>query len=378
MKVEDKGLICEAGKRPGSDRAAAFIGLSAAASGTIFCIFQIGPTKNAATSKLLVYRSRDRGSSWQEMSFPFETQIKGIPGAFSSGQIVEAEPGKLLLIATWFDRHDPAQPFFDPVTEGLLPSKQLLAFSTDEAESWSAWEILTTPGLQACSSTGPLLKWSDGVIGFPFENLKQFDDPKSAVPGAWCMLSKDGGRSFESPRTIARDPENKIYFWDQRLSPGRKPGEFFGLFWTYDRENQKDLEIHCIHSNLYGDPSENTQLFTTKLIGQIAAPLLLEDGKLLAFVVERSSPGTLTLWLSKDLGVSWLENLVVYRHDQTLTAPPGASSNEYADYWEEMGKWSFGHPTILHLGGRHVLLAYYAGVPNRTNIHWARIEISDT
>jgi hypothetical protein len=146
MKVEAQGIICDTSKRSDAQKAASFVTLCATESGTIFCVFQVGPVKNAASSSLLVYRSRDRGCSWQEMSFRFETKMGGVPGSFSSGQIVETEPGKLLLIATWFDRSRPGQPFFDPVTEGILPTKQLMAFSTDEAETWSEWQILPTPG----------------------------------------------------------------------------------------------------------------------------------------------------------------------------------------------------------------------------------------
>jgi hypothetical protein len=375
MKLEARGVICDTRKRGDSQKAASFVTLSAAESGTIFCVFQIGPVKNAATSTLLVYRSYDQGCSWQEMSFRFEPKINGASGSFSSGQIVETEPGKLLLMATWFDRSQPEQPFFDPMTEGILPTKQLMAFSTDEAETWTEWQILPIPGLQACSCTGPLLKWGDGVIGFPFENLKQFDDPKPVVPGAWCMVSKDRGRNFESPTLVARDPTNKIYFWDQRLSPGRKPGEFVGLFWTYDREKQQDLKIHCLRSSLFGDGSK-ARPFPTTLTGQIASPLWLGNGRLVAFVVERSCPGTLTLWSSNDEGISWPENLVVYRHEESLATVSGTSASNYAQYWEEMGKWSFGHPAILPLGGETVLLAYYAGQPNRTSIHWARVNMA--
>src|SRR5262245_15102853 len=275
MRVESQGIICDTNKRSEAQKAASFVTLSATESGTIFCVLQVGPVKNAATSSLLVYRSRDQGGSWQEMSFCFETKMHGVPGSFSAGQIVETEPGKLLLIATWFDRSQLEQPFFDPVTEGILPTKQLMAFSTDEAETWSAWQILPTPGIEACSCTGPLLKWGDGVIGFPFENLKRFDDPKSVVPGAWCMVSKDHGRNFESPRHVARDPKNRIYFWDQRLSPGEKPGDFIGLFWTYDREKQQDLNIHCLRASLFDDGPNAAPPFPTTLTGQIASPLWL-------------------------------------------------------------------------------------------------------
>ena len=40
-----------------------------------------------------------------------------------------------------------------------------------------------------------------------------------------------------------------------------------------------------------------------------------------------------------------------------------------------MGKWSFGHPALRSLDDGRVLLAYYAGVPDRMSIHWARVAL---
>ena len=40
-----------------------------------------------------------------------------------------------------------------------------------------------------------------------------------------------------------------------------------------------------------------------------------------------------------------------------------------------MTKWTFGHPAIRPLGGGRVLLAYYAGTPHCTGMHWARVKV---
>ena len=48
---------------------------------------------------------------------------------------------------------------------------------------------------------------------------------------------------------------------------------------------------------------------------------------------------------------------------------------DFKAYWEDMGKWSFGHPAIRKLTDGCLLLAYYAGTPDAMSIHWARVEI---
>ncbi len=376
MQLEDKGIICDTMKRPESERIAFFTSLCAVSSGSIICTCQIGPAKNAATSILLLFRSRDRGCNWQELGVRLETRFGGVPGSFSSCQIVEVEPGRLLLIATWYDRSDPNRPLFDPITEGLLISKQLKAFSTDDGESWSPWAEIPIPELKGCSSTGPILQWSDGVIAFPFESLKKFDDTNPAVPGAWCVISRDNGKTFGGPVLIARHPENKIFYWDQRLCAGPSPGEFTALFWTHNLEDKSDLPVHLRKASLFDRTLQSAPISGTGIPGQIAAPLLLEDGRLLAFVVNRDRPGTLTLWLSKDRGVSWPEQLVVHVHDERAALTQGAKNIDYVEYWDDMNKWTFGHPAIRSIGNEKVLLSYYAGVPNRLSIYWARADVT--
>ena len=101
----------------------------------------------------------------------------------------------------------------------------------------------------------------------------------------------------------------------------------------------------------------------------------MEDGSLLAFVVDRGRPGTLTLWRSPDGGATWPrdDTLTVHVHDERASTTQGKEDVNFAQYWEDMGKWTFGHPALRPLGGGKVLLAFYAGDPDRMSIHWARV-----
>jgi len=227
--------------------------------------------------------------------------------------------------------------------------------------------------LKGCSSTGPILQWPDGVIAYPFESLKEYGDTNPAAPGAWCLVSRDKGRTFDHPVLIARDPENKVYYWDQRLCIGKSPGEFTALFWTHDIGQKKDLAVHLRRASLLDHRLRSAPISATTIPGQIAAPLQLDDGRLLAFVVDRGRPGTMKLWTSRDEGVSWPEELTVYVHDERAALTQSDKNIDYVEYWEDMGKWTFGHPAILSLGDGRVLLSYYAGTPNVLSIYWVRV-----
>jgi hypothetical protein len=373
MHLEDQGLIFDASLRPESERVACFTALTRLASGALLCCFQSGPKKNAAQSTLRLCRSDDEGRSWSELPVTFPTTLGGVPGSLSAGELVEVEPGRLLLLATWFDRSDPDRPLFDPETEGILHSRLLKAVSSDEGRTWSAWAIVATPGLAGCSGTGPILHWPDGAIAFPFESYKEFDDPRPGHHGAWMVVSRDGGRTFGEPILVAQHPDHRVYYWDQRLCVGQAEGEFLGMFWTHDLEHKQDLPVHWRRASLAANDVRRGPITATTIPGQISAPLLLEDGRLLAFTVDRGQPGTMTLWQSTDGGTTWPESdaLVVYTHDERALLSQGRSNIDFKQYWEDMGKWSFGHPAILQLPGGQLLLAFYAGTPDCLSIHWA-------
>jgi hypothetical protein len=375
MHIEDRGLISDSRLRPAGQRASAFVGLARTRQGTLFCTFQNGPKKHAATSTVRICRSRDGGHSWQELPFLLPTTFAGIPGSLGCGEIVEVSPGRLLLIATWMDRREPDRPLFDPVSSGILHCRQLAAWSEDEGETWGPWRELPTPGLGGCTSTGPILQWPDGTLAYPLESYKTWDDPRVVHHAARVMVSRDRGLTFSEPLLLAQHPEHQLYYWDQRLCVGAHPGEWIGLFWTHDLAAQRDLTVHRASGSITAAGFRTDTVTATSLAGQIAAPLLLADGQLLAFVVDREHPGQLTLWRSPDHGQTWADKLVVYVHDERATLSQGREHIDFGQYWDDMNKWSFGHPALRDLGDGRVLLAHYAGPPDEMSVHWIRVDV---
>lgn len=376
MNLEARGLVSDAAQRSAAEPISYFSALCSLQSGTILAGFQVGRVKHGPDNTIGLSRSTDNGANWTAVPFRFESQLSGVPGSLAGAEMVEAAPGRVLLFATWFDRSDRDRPLFDPTTEGLLRSRQLMAVSTDEGLSWSPWRELPTPGLTGCALTGPPVRWSDGTIALAFESFKEFDDPKPARHAAWLLISRDGGETFDPPWKVAQHPEHTLYYWDQRLCPTMTPGEFIALFWTHDRAAQRDRRVHHLQASIHNAQPLPLPVETT-IPGQIAAPQWFSDGRLFAFVVDRDQPGSLTLWQSSDGGVTWPSDsrLVVHQQAELAKLSQGREHIDFAQYWEDMGKWTFGHPAIRRLSHDRLLLAFYAGTPDRMSIHWARVRV---
>jgi len=378
MKLEARGLIFDATTQPPESRVNAFTSVARLKSGALIAGFQSGTTKHALNSTIRLCRSGDNGQTWKEIPFRFPTSLDGVSGSLSSGDILELPSGRLLLTGTWFDRSDPARPLFDPETQGVLHSREVLAFSDDQGNTWGPWKVIPTPGLTGCAATGANLAWSDGTIAHTFESYKEFDDPSPGRHAAWLIVSRDGGETFATRHLVAQHPEHALFYWDQRLCPGRKPGEYTAFFWTHDLARKQDVNVHLKHGSLTETEHPFPKIRETTIRGQIGAPLWLADGRLVVFVVDRHRPGTMTLWSSRDGGLTWPENdkLIVHTHDERAALTQTGPSVDFNEYWDDMLKWSFGHPAIVDLNNGTVLCAFYAGAPGTLSIHWARARVN--
>lgn len=371
MTIVERGVIYSAAGKPENERVACFADLCRTDSGVLFSTFQLGSAKNSSDTTLCIHRSRDEGRTWQRPAFPLATAMDGIPGSLSTGEMVEVQPGRLLLMATWIDRRDPSRPLFDPVTEGILPTKIIKAFSTDEGESWSAWEEVPFPGVDyRPHGSGPMVQWPDGTIALPIESQKPCEIKEAIdVQASWMIVSRDFGRSFEPPILVARCPDHRFYYWDQRVCAGKRPGEYLALFWTHDRTLGRDVNVHFKRGSLSG----GGEILDTGIPAQISTPFVLPDGRLGALAVDRRFPGKIGLWRSADEGLSWQEEAPAYVHSGAARSAYGADSVKYAEVWEALEKWRFGHPAIRRLDGRRALITYYAGTELGLCIRWGRL-----
>ena len=53
----------------------------------------------------------------------------------------------------------------------------------------------------------------------------------------------------------------------------------------------------------------------------------------------------------------------------------GLTDIDFAAFWVDMGRWSFGHPAIRHSGEGRVMVSWYAGTPDCMSVHAAEISV---
>ena len=193
-----------------------------------------------------------------------------------------------------------------------------------------------------------------------------------SLHSAHALLAEEEG-IFNQVIDVARDPADRLFFYDQRQAVCPRTGRPVAAFWTYDRLSRQDLAIHLS----WGDPETLTwePPFSTGIRGQIAVPVPLPDGRLGLFYVHRHPPGSLRLVLSRDEGRTWdlSEEMIVYASGGPKERGMG-DREDLSEFWDDMVKWTFGHPAAS--AGRRSLLAYYAGEnERRLSVHWARVRV---
>jgi hypothetical protein len=101
------------------------------------------------------------------------------------------------------------------------------------------------------------------------------------VQKAFALFTADG-LTFSDPVLVARDPTNRTYYWDQRgaaatAEPAGSGLDLVHAFWTHDADTATDMDIHLS----FGSSDSRTwqKPHSTGLVGQIAQPISLADGR---------------------------------------------------------------------------------------------------
>lgn len=371
MNILNRGLIYDAAQAPPDARCAAFTSLLPLADGSLLCTFRVGPTKMSPVSNIGMMQSTDGGRTWNRHGHDFDPIFQGTPGSFSSGYPCQHAPGKLSMYLVWVDRSDPSLPLANPETTGVLPMKCLVAESSDGGHHWGELREVSLRPHRGASLTSEIIRLDDGNLLLPYESWKDWDDV-TGTQSANVRLSQDEGQTWSDPVTMASDPEQKRYYWDNRLAKDPETGRLVALFWTHQPKEGLDDVIHIAWAE--PDGTRWSPPRSTGIAGQIAAPLVLSPSELLCVYVHRHDPPSMRAVLSRDRGDTWQldEELVLYESGSGKEAGTSGPRKDAA-YWEDMERWTFGHPKAVRLPDGTVLLAFYGGTPDVLSIHWVQV-----
>ena len=371
MRIVDRGPVISSGT--GDRRSCCFPGISVLPCGRWLCGCRAAPFKSATTGQhALLTWSDDEGRTWSEPRAPFTPPLlDGRPGLFRGCRTTALGGPEVLAAVLWVDHSDPALPFFNEETEGLLDCRILLARSADNGETWSEPCLMdTAPYDVPVPLTGPVLILPNGEWACQFELNKHYNDTATWRHASVLMFSRDQGATWPEHVRVSDDPEARIFYWDQRpavLSDGR----VLDVFWTFDRGEAVYLNIHARESLDNGRTW--SAMWDVGVPGQPAPPVSLPDGRTLMVYVDRTGPPEIKARVSPDFGRTWPDETecVVHAAEQPSQTWRKASMQ---DAWAEMGEFSVGLPATARLPNGDVLVVYYAGPEtDATSIHWARL-----
>lgn len=357
---------------PGSDAQSATFPIPCVTpSGRWFCTFRAAPSKlrNAGQRVLLTW-SDDAGHAWSEPVAPFKSlPIDGKPGLIRFAGLTALDDTRLLAVMSWVDCSDPDLPYFNEATEGLLPTRIFRSESEDAGQTWSTPRLMdTSPFRVPTPLTGPLVTLANGELVCQFELNKHYDDPTPWRHASILMFSQDGGETWPRFAVVTQDPDNRFFYWDQRLAVLRD-GRILDVFWTFDRQEAVYLNIHARESTDGGRTWG--ELWDTGVPGQPGPVFPLGDGTIAMPYVDRTGPSAIKVRRSADGGRTWPDTgeLVVYASGGPSQTEAKASMQ---DAWAEMARFSVGLPSVAPLPGGGALLVYYAGSKTDvTAIQWA-------
>jgi hypothetical protein len=375
MEVTASGIVFDTRSAPANERSASATSALLASDGTLLVTMRLGTDREGPDGHTAILSSDDGGDTWRMRYLGLgDRDWDGVRGETRGWMLAELEAGQLTASVLYVDRSDPARPWVNQRTQGLLPMRVYQLTSRDGGWTWSDRRRIDLAPHPGASPTGPVLRLSDGALAQPFEHWKEYNDERPGRPGALLRVSRDGGRTWAEDIAVAHDPDNSLFYWDQRLATHPTSGGLVAMFWTHEPSAGRDRDIHISWAR--ADGRGWSEPLPTGLPGQHCQPIPVGGERLVAVYSHRGDPPGIRAALSEDFGRTWDRSAEVTLYASDAGREPGAGgAREQAEFWNDMGAWQFGHPRGVTLPSGEVFAVFYGGAGGTRPARWARIAV---
>jgi hypothetical protein len=356
MKIIGKGYI----PKPMSDKdfnSNAFPGICILPSGRWLASFKASEKKGDCDFMHAVMTwSDDNGKTWISPFEPIKLpDINSVQGQSRIMYFLSLGNDIVLMVVNWVESSDLSAPYYDPKTETLKDTRIFFCLSTDNGQTWNNPELMNTyPEGDPAPLTGPPFKLKDGTIVCQYEINKAVGDTSVWVHRSAMIFSHDGGNTWGEPVIVTEKPG--MYYWDQRPNVMLDDRTVIDFFWTLDGAKNQYQNIHARQS-VDGGRSWS-EIFDTGIYGQPGQPVDIGDGRLATIDIDRTFSPVITVRTSRGLGRSYEESLVIFKRALDKQDSRNISMN---DAWDEMVRFSVGHPNLVRINDREIMAYYYAG-----------------
>ena len=331
--------------------------------GELIHAMRVGQAKSGLDGKVRILRSHDHGRTWAETTPLIAEEEDDAGFSYLTAFPRLASDGTLWASSLRLIQVEPEDPRWTPDNGGWIGGENLVFHSADKGHTWSkplavgpaptedSFPTLASPVHELASGELFLL-----LEAYFTQTIKQMRHQVTA------SYSRDRGKTWGEPVIVARDPEERLIYFDPRLAR-LQDGSWICLFWTHDRKTDETLNVTRSFSE---DGYHWTHPEPTEIWGFPTLPLPLPDGRLLAVYNYRHSPQGIHCALSDDGGRSWDLRQARVLWDQEGRRISGAlAQSGQPRAWEgscmaEMFTWDFGVPDPILLDDGSILVTFYA------------------
>ena len=339
------------------------------ADGSLMAAQHIGSDLGSPDNQIELLRTDSLGKPWRSQGC-FNEQLRADKWAYRTPQICKGVGARLYLKANRF--LFAGDSLFNP--DGSVQKTEILWFeSEDEGNSWSS-PCIIRPDVDrnkiSCHQTGRVMMLADDCWLFPIECMKTTGGAGNGSCMSAAVFSRDQGQTWDDFTVVASDPEEKMFYADQRnalLDDGR----IYTMFWVLDLENETDRNNHWSVSDDRGKTWSKP--VATNLRGQVCSPIPLADGRVAALYNDRTDPGQgIKLAISEDLSNFDTENQITVFDPalETTVGFPGQDTSLARNL-----VIGFGRPDGIRLQDDTLLTYFFGTTDGVSHTRWARIEV---
>jgi hypothetical protein len=350
----------------------------------LLCAFRAGTAKMSPDGRIRLRASDDLGRTWRDMVSPFA----GLPHDPTTS---EAGPhlgcsgaGTTVLMASRMWIVPPGDRDWNDDAAGVVGADCIQAragagapwetpASYDFRRHVGEWAIPCGPPLALDGARGPT--WI-----FPMER-----HALASVPDwlrryhAFAVISEDDGRSWGEPMPTLNDPDGRLAYYDQRIVEVAG-GRLLTMAWVHDVVHDVTLTARSATSTDGGRTW--SEPLDTGILGGPINPVVLADGRIVAFYARRSAPTGIRGVVSDDGGRTWNLAGEFVLWDESTRRVIGARAHDESrpagdpSLWGSMWGWTFGTPTGVEAPDGSVVVTFFAaGFDGVSAVRCVRLEL---